>query len=162
VKRIPAIVLVILILGSIVAVLMPFYLVSPARSQTLADLELSRNLKHWNGTLTVINLLVGAILGWTIWRRPDLRRSGKGLVITSVLILALTAYGARVNFAHVMFTQLPEVVRVPVSEATHVQQADLLLAVNIEGEAAAYPFPIVGFHHLVHDRLAGEPYVVTF
>ena len=70
--------------------------------------------------------------------------------------------GSRVNFAHVMFKQLSEVVRVPVSEATHVQPEDLLLAVKIGGEAAAYPFPIIGYHHIVHDRLAGEPYVVTY
>jgi len=161
-KQIPVIALVILILGSIVAVLMPFYLVSPERSQTLADLELSRDLKIWNGPLTLINLVVGAILGLTIWRRSAIRARGKALVAVALLMLALTAYGSRVNFAHVMFRQLPEVVRIPVSEATHVQPDDMLLAVKTGGEAAAYPFPIIGYHHLVHDRLAGEPYVVTY
>lgn len=161
-KHLPIIVLVILILASTVAVLMPFYLVSPERSQTLADLELSRNLKNWNGPLTLAGLVVGAILALAIWRRPTTRIPGKAFVVVAVLLLALTAYGSHVNFAHVMFVQLPEVVRVPVSEATHVQPDDLLLAVEVGGEAAAYPFPIIGYHHLVHDRLAGEPYVVTY
>ena len=96
------------------------------------------------------------------WRRPAARWRTKTFVFFAVMVLALQAYAARVYFAEVMFTQLPEVVRIPTSEATHVLPEDLVLAVNAGGEAAAYPFPIIGYHHLVNDRLAGEPYVVTY
>ncbi len=161
-KHVLTIALVILVSGSIALVLMPFYLVSPGHSQTQADLELSHKLKIWNGPLTLVNLVVGAILALMIWRRPAVRRRSKALVAVAVLMLAVATYAARVYFAEVMFTQLPEVVRVPVSEATHVQSEDLVLAVKIGGEAAAYPFPIIGYHHIVNDRLAGEPYVVTY
>ena len=161
-KHVPAIALVILVLGSIALVVMPFYLVSPERSQTQADLELSYNLKIWNGPWTLINLVVGAILALMIWRRPALRGRGKVLVTTAVLMLAVLSYAARIYIAEVMFTQLPEVVRVPVSEAEHVKLEDLVLAVKAGGQAAAYPFPIIGYHHLVNDSLAGEPYVVTY
>ena len=157
-----SIALVILVSGSIALVLMPDYLTSPERSQTQADLELSHKLKIWNGPLTLVNLAVGAILALVIWRRPAVRWRSKTFVATAVLVLAVTSYAARVYFAEVVFIQLSEVVRVPVSEATHVQSEDLVLAVKTGGEAAAYPFPIIGYHHLVNDRLAGEPYVVTY
>ena len=100
-------------------------------------------------------LVAGAILALMIWRRPALRRRGKVLVAMALLVLAGSVYAARVYFAEVMFTQLPEVVRVPVGGATHLQPEDLLLAVKVGDEAAAYPFPIIGYHHLVNDRLAG-------
>ncbi len=44
----------------------------------------------------------------------------------------------------------------------HVQPEDLVLGVKLGDETAAYPIPIVGYHHIVNDRLAGEPFVVTY
>jgi len=73
-KHVPVIALVILVLGTIALVLMPFYLVSPERSQTQADIALSYELKIWNGPLTLVNLVVGAVLALMIWNRSAVRR----------------------------------------------------------------------------------------
>ena len=161
-KHLPAIALAILVLGSVAFAVMPSYLVSPFRSQTQYDMELSHTLSDWAPTIVVINLLIGVILALMIWRRKDARLRNKVVLVIAVVVLAFAAYITRAYLGEGMFTPLPEVVRVTASEATHVLPEDLVLGVKHEGEAAAYPFPIIGYHHIVNDRLAGEPYVVTY
>jgi hypothetical protein len=110
----------------------------------------------------VINLVIGAILASMIWRRKNARLRNKVVLAFAIAALLFAAYITRGYLAEGMFTPLPEVVRVAASDATHVLPEDLVLGVKHGDEAAAYPFPIIGYHHIVNDRLAGEPYVVTY
>lgn len=161
-KHLPAIALLILVVSSIALVLMPAYLVSPMHSQTAYDLELSYTLSHWAPTLVLINLVIGVILALMIWSKQDAKLRNRVVLVIAVVALALAAHVTRGYLAEGMFTPLPEVVRVAASEATHVLPEDLVLGVKHAGEAAAYPLPIIGYHHIVNDRLAGEPFVVTY
>ena len=161
-KYVPAIALAILVLGSAGLAVMPSYLVSPMRSQTAYDLELSYTLSNWAPTLVLINLVVGVILALMIWSRQDAKLRNRVVLVIAVAALAFAAHATRGYLAEGMFTPLPEVVRVAASEATHVLPEDLVLGVKHAGEAAAYPLPIIGYHHIVNDSLAGEPFVVTY
>jgi len=161
-KHLPAIALLILVVCSIALVVMPSYLVSPLRSQTVDDLELSYNLTRWAPTLVLINLVVGVILALMIWSRQDAKLRNRIAIAIAVVMLAFAATAARGHLAEMTFSRLPEVLRVAASEATHVLPEDLVLGVKHGGEEAAYPLPIIGYHHIVNDRLAGEPYVVTY
>ena len=161
-RILPAIALVILVIASITLAVMPTYLVSVLRSQTAYDLELSYTLASWAPALNAVNLVVGLILAFTIWRRADRRLRGKVALVIACAALALCANATRGYLVEMMFSPLPETVRVAVSEATHVLPEDLVLGLGQGAEAAAYPLPIIGYHHIVNDRLAGEPFVVTY
>ncbi len=161
-KHVPAIALAILVLGSAGLAVMPSYLVSPMRSQTAYDLELSYTLSNWAPTLVLINLVVGVILALMIWSRQDANLRNRVVLVIAVAALALAAHATRGYLAEGMFSPLPEVVRVAASEATHVLPEDLVLGVKHGGEVAAYPVPIIAYHHIANDRLAGEPFVVTY
>ncbi len=161
-KRLPVIALIVLIVSSIVLAVMPHYLVSPIRSQTTYDLHLTHTLTRWTTTLSVINLVVGLLLVFTIWRRPGRRLRGKIALAVACVILALSANSTRGYLAEGMFTPLEEVIRIAAGDATHVLPEDLVLGVKHGGEAAAYPVPIIAYHHIANDRLAGEPYVATY
>ena len=90
-KHFPAIALLILVVCSIALVVMPSYLVSPLRSQTVDDLELSYNLTRWAPTLVLINLVVGVIFALMIWSRQDAKlRNRVATVIAVVFIIAYT------------------------------------------------------------------------
>ncbi len=161
-KHLPAIALLILVVSSIALVVMPSYLVSPMISQTAYDLELSYTLSNWAPTLVLINLVIGVILALMIWSKQDARLRTRVAVIIAVAVLAFAAHATRGYLAEKMFTPLPEVIRVAASEATYVLPEDLVLGVKHAGEAAAYPVPIIAYHHIANDRLAGEPFVVTY
>jgi len=47
-------------------------------------------------------------------------------------------------------------------ESTWLADSDLILGVEINGEAKAYPFRILNVHEIVNDRLVGEPIAATY
>ena len=47
-------------------------------------------------------------------------------------------------------------------EATYLSDDDLVLGVEWEGEARAYPIRMLTFHHIVNDEIAGRPFLVTY
>jgi hypothetical protein len=110
---------------------------------------------------TLLLLFAGIVLAIMIWRR-GCRRLGKVGVVIGCSALALLAYVARSQPAETVFSRLQEVVRVPADRAEHVTAESLVLGVTWRTESAAYPVPIVAYHHIVNDRLADEPFVVTY
>ncbi|TDI12490.1 MAG: DUF3179 domain-containing protein [Acidobacteria bacterium] len=74
----------------------------------------------------------------------------------------MLAQGARLRPAEIRFARITEVVRVPRDRATSIKPSDMVLGVTAGGEAAAYPLPVIAFHHIVNDRLGDEPFVVTY
>ena len=49
-----------------------------------------------------------------------------------------------------------------VQEASHLRDSDLVLGLEWEGEARAYPISMVYFHHIVNDTIAGKPFLITY
>lgn len=47
-------------------------------------------------------------------------------------------------------------------DATHMRDADRVLALEINGEARAYPIRIMNWHEVVNDELGGVPVAVTY
>ena len=161
-KHIPAIALAILVLGSAALAVMPSYLVSAMRSQTQYDMELSHALSNWAPILVVINRGIGGSLASMIWRRKNARLWNKVILAIGVAVLVFAAYSTRSYLAEGMFTALPEVVRVAASDATSLSATGVRTLLKHAGEAAAYPFPIIGYPPIVNDRLGDEPFVVTY
>jgi hypothetical protein len=161
-KSLPALALVVLVMGSVLLVVLPSYLVSPMRSQTPDDLQWSHTLSTWAPALALIGLVAGVALAVIIWRRPGARLLGKVMVVVALVPLVLSTFATRLYLAEETFARLTEVVRIPASDATHVLSDDLVLGVKLGSEAAAYPLPIIGYHHIANDTLAGEPFVVTY
>jgi hypothetical protein len=48
------------------------------------------------------------------------------------------------------------------ADATFVDSRDVVMAVSLEGDAAAYPVRQLAYHHLVQDTVGGVPLVVTY
>ena len=152
-------VLVLLSLGSVVT---PQYLVSLARgAQTQADLELAHRLTQAVPYLTLLLLALGGVAAVMLWRRSS-RVFTKILLVLGCGVLAVTAYASRLMMVEQIFSPLDEVERVSVADATYVLPNDLVLSVSHADQTTAYPVPIVAYHHIVNDRLADEPFVVTY
>jgi hypothetical protein len=47
-------------------------------------------------------------------------------------------------------------------EASFMEDSDMVLAVNINDESAAYPVRQLAYHHLVQDEVGGVPLVATY
>jgi hypothetical protein len=90
-------------------------------------------------------------------------RTGRKIVLTGlVLVYGLIFYFFNFRFlADKMFYQ-PRT-KLFAGGATDTTDRDkLVIGVDLQGEARAYPVEVIGYHHQVKDTIAGQPIMVTY
>lgn len=86
----------------------------------------------------------------------------KILAAMLVLLYATVLYFFNFKFlADKMFYQPCNKILATVSVNT-VDHKKLIIGININGEAKAYPIELIGYHHQVQDTIGGEPVMVTY
>jgi Protein of unknown function (DUF3179) len=104
------------------------------------------------GALVLIGLL-------SAWRTPGWR---KWLVPVSLLVVGVAVYA--VNFrlaADHQFLQPRALIMQP-PERNTVADDRLVVGVEINGSARAYPLRFIGYHHQVRDTVGGQEILVTY
>ena len=61
-----------------------------------------------------------------------------------------------------MFNPLTNAAYARGSDASFVGGADMVLAVENNGDAVAYPVRLLAYHHVVQDIVGGTPIVATY
>jgi Protein of unknown function (DUF3179) len=147
--------------GLIALVVLPLVLDQPFGSQSARTLEAVYAMRRWSPIVTLFGLAALAVLAAISLRR---RRTRLALVgFGGALTLAIAAaWFARQNPFEWMFNPLPQPQFVAAAKATFVEPNDLVLAVSVDGDAAAYPIRQMAYHHLVNDRIGRTPAVVTY
>ena len=104
--------------------------------------------------------LLALALGALSWRRSPL--AGRfALAVTCVVAMACVWF-SRQNAFEWKFNPLAHPQYAAASEVKFVDPPDVVLAVSLEGDAAAYPVRQLAYHHLVQDVVGGVPLVVTY
>lgn len=160
-KKVLSGVLILLIVASFLLVFIPAYLIRPFAPQTALDLEVSYALRSVSPLLTVAALLLGFLCAFLLWKSASSRLRKSGLAIAGVLLTALAVL-ARQNHFEWMFHPLPQPGYVEAAKASHVNDGDMVLSLEMRGAARAYPVPLMAYHHLVNTTVGGEPIVATY
>ncbi len=155
-----AILLIIVLLG-IVMVLVPVWLIQPFRPQSQAGVELSYALRRWSPLVTLIASAAALVLLARLWSNSRRWWHKVVLVIVIVPLLAATWF-ARQNHFEWMFNPLANSAYAQAGEAEFVDDLDMVMAVESNGEAVAYPVRLMAYHHLVQDVVGGTPIVATY
>lgn len=142
------------------AVFTPAWLIQPFRLQTERGVQVALTLRRVSPLLTIVILAAIAVLVSKLWRGA--RWWSRALMVVALLVTTACTWLARQNHFEWMFNPLPNPAYVHVPDATFVDDADLVLAVERGGEAAAYPVRQLAYHHLVHDTVGRVPIVVTY
>ena len=153
--------LVLLVLVSSLIVFIPVYLIRPFAPQTASDLDVSYALRRASPLVTLAALVLGMFCAFTLWKSTTGRLRKSGLAVAGVLLTAL-AILARQNHFEWMFHPLPQPGYAEAAKASHVNDGDMVLSLEIGGEARAYPVPLMAYHHLVNTTVGGEPIVATY
>ncbi len=134
----------------------------PSIVHTAEDIAASHRLFEIVPMLGLVLAIVGAALTVLSWRKNSDRiyRFVSVLPVIALIVGAVLAQGNVVELA--MFSPIDEAHFVAVAAASFLEPEHLILGVTIEGEAKAYPISMMIYHHIVNDRLAGEPYVATY
>lgn len=142
-------------------VFIPVWIIQPFKPQTTRGVELSYLLRRFSPWITVVSLVLGFFLMVKLWLGA--RRWWKKALLVVILIPILTAtWFARQNHFEWMFNPLANAAYAKANAAAFVAAEDIVLAVKINGEAAAYPVRLMAYHHLVEDVVGGTPIVATY
>ena len=146
---------------ALAVVLVPALLIQPFKLQTPERLSLSYALRHWSPTITVLALAFALLIGISLWNQTRVWWRRACLISLVIPLLAATWF-ARQNHFEWMFKPLPNTAFAKVNEAGFVSEGDMVLAVELNGDAAAYPVRQVAYHHVVQDTIGGIPVLVTY
>lgn len=142
-------------------VVVPVWIIQPFKPQTARGVEASYNLRLWSPLVTILSLASGLFLVASLWQGS--RRWWKKAILVVVLIpLLASTWFARQNHFEWMFNPLANATYVKTDQAAFVSDNDIVMAVESNGEAAAYPIRQMAYHHLVQDTVGGTPIVATY
>jgi hypothetical protein len=146
---------------SVAMVMIPAILIFPFRRQTPFGVELSYTLRRWAPMLTLVALMAAISLCVMLWRRS---RSwlGKAAMIALMIPLLGSVWFARQNHFEWMFQPLTDAAYARMSEADFVADREMVMTVELSGEAVAYPVRQMAYHHVINDVVGGTPVAATY
>jgi uncharacterized protein DUF3179 len=148
-------------LAMFIWVAIPAVLIRPFRPQTLLGVALAYELRQKAPAVTLVGLgllltllarLARHVTRW--WQWPPL--------VLLVALGAFPAWFARQNHFEWMFNPLPDPTYAPATLVDFVEDRDMVVAVEIGGDAVAWPVRQMAYHHIVEDDVGGVPVVSTY
>lgn len=159
-RRVAWVGLSILALTVLSAVTIPVALIMPFRPQSPGGLALAFGLRRWSPSLTLVAAVIAIAL--VVWLWSNSRWWRRALLALALVPIFAATWFARQNHFEWMFNPLPNAAYAKTNDATFVSDSDMLLAVENQGEAVAYPIRLMAYHHLVQDTVGGTPIVATY
>lgn len=148
-----------LTLAGVLLTALPVILLWPLVPQTPEFLRiayLARTHARWIAAILVMLFAAIIYLSWPLPRRR------MPVLALLVLLLAASGYIARTNVGELFFAPAPDRALLPAASYHDIADSDMVLGVVAGGEERAYPVRYMGFHHLVNDRLGGQPILPTY
>ncbi len=160
-RKVAWLTLLLIAVVALALVLLPVWIIQPFRPQSQRGLELSYAMRRWSPVLTLIVAAAALTLVMWLWRSSRRWCRKALLIIVLVPVLAATWF-ARQNHFEWLFNPLANAAYAKTSEAGHVADNDIVIAIDLNGEAAAYPVRLMAYHHIVQDIVGGTPIVATY
>src|ERR1041385_147998 len=152
--------LLFVVVAAVAIVAAPVWIIQPFKAQTDRGIAVSYALRQWSSALTSGALIVSFVLVAWLWRGT--RWFAKAALVVFLLPLLAVTWFARQNHFEWMFNPLTQSAYAKTSEASFVSNSDMVLAVENNGDAVAYPVRLVAYHHVVQDVVGGVPIVATY
>ena len=147
--------------GLIVLEIALVYFIMPLPgSQAMRSIDTAYFLYTWRWPLRAAVLVLVLATAWPAWRRA----AGwhRWLVPASLVAAGIVAYV--VNFrmsADRMFLQPRSLLMQPVAK-NKVAGDRLVVGIEVNGDARAYPLQFIGYHHQVRDKVGGREVLVSY
>lgn len=155
--------IVVLTLAALFMVFYPIFTIMPFKAQTPGILSLSYALRRWSPVATVVIFAAVLALSIYLWRstRRWWLKPAAALALIPVFAVAVIS---RLNHFELlmMFAPLANSSHSKAAEAEFVADEEMVLAVELNGDAVAYPVRQLSYHHVVHDVVGGVPIVATY
>jgi hypothetical protein len=136
-----------------------YFIMPMPGSQRMRSIDVAYFLYRWRWEFRpVFGALIVAGL-WSAWRVPGRRR---WMAAASLIVVAAVAYATNFVMAADRMFMAPTVVTMQPAARNKVEMARLVVGVELNGEARAYPLEYIGYHHQVRDAVGGTPVLVSY
>jgi len=149
-----------ILIASLAIVAIPVWLIMPFKAQTPRGIEISYLFRRWSPIVTV--LATGGLILLSIFMWRAARWWTRGLLVILVLASFAPVWASRQNHFEWMFKPIARPEYRAAHEANNLESTDMVMAVEINGEAAAYPVREMAYHHVVQDIVGGVPVAATY
>jgi hypothetical protein len=160
-NRWPSLLLGLTTLLTVAVMLVPVVLLRPFSPQTPAMIATAFVLRTASPWLSPAGAAITIVLAVLTLRRGQ-RRAQATVAACAVALAAGAAWFSRQNHFEWMFAPLPSAEYARARDATFVGPADMVVAVEVGGDAVAYPVRQMAYHHLLNDSVGGVPVVSTY
>lgn len=152
--------LLLVVAAAVAMVAIPVFVIMPFKAQTAAGIEWSYRLRRWPPPGTVVATILFLALCVTLWRGA---RWWSRVAMTALLALLLAVtWFSRQNYFEWGFNPLPNADYARAGEAGFVADSDMVMAIELNGDAVAYPVRQMAYHHVVNDVVGGKPITATY
>jgi hypothetical protein len=159
-RRLLWLALVAVVLGAFAWVFIPVWTIQPFKAQTSGALNLSYTLRRWSPVVTLAALVLSALFVILLWRGT--RRWMKAVLVLLLVPVCTVTWFARQNHFEWMFKPLAQSAYVAADKVDFVAPDEMVLAIEVKGDAVAYPIRQLAYHHVVADTVGGLPVVSTY
>ena len=145
------------IIGLLAFEILNVYFIMPMPgSQEMNSIDAAYFLYKWRWVFRVLfGLMILIGLFKSEWKR-------KWLLILPLALLAAVIYMANFKMAADHMFYQPEKLLMVKAATSKVDTGRLVLGIENNGEAKAYPIQFLGYHHQVQDTVGGKPVIVTY
>lgn len=135
----------------------PMYVIRPFRAQGADELAAALFVRRYGPIAAAIGAAVGILAAAIIWRRSSRAVPKIGSAALAVFTIAFAAI-SHINVYELMFHRI-DTPKVMAANEAKLESDDMVLAIKLGGQARAYPIRMMGYHHIVNDRI-GDDFVV--
>ncbi len=148
-----------LVVAGVSLFIVPAFIVQPFRYQSPAALQVALVFRQMAPVGTILAACgVSALVVWH-WKGAGWRQ--RILLAVCGLLVIGSATMARMNYFGWMFHPVAQAGFEKASDAK-LDAGEMVLALDFDGEARAYPIREMAYHHIVNDVVGGVPVAVTY
>ena len=136
-----------------------YFIMPMPGSQRMRSIDMAYAIYGWRWPLRALfgTMILAGVL--SVWRSQGLT---KWLAPLSLLVVAGVAYAFNFQLsADHMFLQ-PTVLTMATVGNNKVASDRLVVGIELNGDARAYPLQFIGYHHQVRDTVGGQPVLVSY
>lgn len=159
-RRRLALVWLLCLAASFLAVAYPLYVIRPFRAQGPQELAVALVVLRFRAVITVLSAgaaLAALVLYWRVQARIVWRL----LAVAGTACVALLALAARVNVYELMFHHLDHP-QFAAADRVKLDNDEKVIVVKIGNAARAYPIRSMSYHHVVNDVVDQTAIVATY
>ena len=139
--------------------LVPAFIIRPFKYQSPTALHIALVFRQFAAAGTIVAACAVFAVMWLLWGSAG-RSQRAAMMLAGALVLA-AATMARMNYFEWMFHPVAQPGFLKADDVK-LDASEMVLALDFNGEARAYPIREMAYHHIVNDEVGGVPVAVTY